>query len=286
VEAVICQRLFKFRSSGAGEPDLDFAFTDEAACPPAPDGSLGRSIYELEGGQLLYHSGTDVLTARFRESVRMTCNIAAGKTNYALRSPDERATRAASHILFTVPLIELLRRRGLYNLHAAGLCKAGDAVLLAGPSGAGKSTLTLAMTRAGWDYMGDDMLFFRPDCADMLGFHEGIDVFPDLAQGGGKQHIRPEAVFGCLEVMRARPRALLFPRVAHKVESVLTPMEEAEAFLELAPNVLMTDRAVSERHFRALADLSKRTPAFRLQTGTDLDDAERVIADLFKRLRR
>jgi len=213
----------------------------------------------------------------------MTCNVASGKTEYAL-SAEEDASRAASHILFTLSLIELVRRRGLYNVHAAALCRGNDALLLAGPSGAGKSTLTLAMTQAGWGYMGDDMLFVKEDRAEVFGFPEGIDYFPDMRVASLKTHVRPEAAFGVAAVLKAQPRALIFPRVAHTDESVLLPMNRTEAFLELAPNVLMTDRAGCEAHFRALEDLTRRTPAFRMRTGTDLGQAERMISDHMARL--
>src|SRR5262245_3573357 len=52
-----------------------------------------------------------------------------------------------SHPLFTLPLVEMLKRRGLYGLHAGGVCLHGRALLLPGTSGSGKTTLTLALAR-------------------------------------------------------------------------------------------------------------------------------------------
>ena len=61
--------------------------------------------------------------------------------------------------LLTLPLVEMLKWRGLYSVHAAGAASDGGAIVLPGPSGSGKSTLALALARHGLNYMADDMLF-------------------------------------------------------------------------------------------------------------------------------
>src|SRR5215213_2250033 len=48
----------------------------------------------------------------------------------------------------------LLRRRGLYPLHASGVSQAGAGCLFVAPSGGGKSTHTYSLVRTGWDYLG------------------------------------------------------------------------------------------------------------------------------------
>jgi hypothetical protein len=293
VAAAIFQRLRRFASASASDPELDFNFVRCAQLPCATglithelngcEYGPGRAIYELEGGEVLYHPDTDTLTARYRESVRMTCSPVSGRTLYLL-TQDEAAGRTASHILFTLPLIELLRRRGLYNIHAAGLCRGEHAVLLPGPSGTGKSTLTLALVRAGWDYMGDDMLFLKTGSDVVLGFPEGIDHFPELGGGSRKTHVRPESDFGSAEILKASPRALIFPSVAHTAESTSMPISDTAAFLKLAPDVLMTERVACKRHLERLSGLTREIPAFRLLTGTNLNGAERMISGLFDRL--
>jgi hypothetical protein len=286
VAEMILRRLSSFRSDYAENPDLDFVLASDELSADSyhADSGGARSIYELEGGEVLYRPATDTITARFQDSVRMTCNVPFGKTIYSVNAA-ESAYRAASHILFTLPLVELLRRRGLYNVHAAGLCRGNDAILLAGPSGAGKSTLTLAMLQTGWEYMGDDMLFLKKDCVDVFGFPEGIDYFPGSGAQSVKTHLCPEVAFGQAGVLQALPRLLLFPSVAHSSETVLRSMDPTEAFLELAPNVLMSDLARCEAHFEVLAELTRKTPAFRSHTGRDLGQAERMIGDLFESLR-
>jgi hypothetical protein len=275
----LLRRLSSFKCNDDGPDDIDVILTIGRADHDDVGLGPGRRIYDLQGGEVLYHSETETLTARYQDRVRMTCNLASGRTEYRLAS-DEEAYRLASHILFTLALIELFRRRDLYNIHAAGLCRGNYAVILAGPSGAGKSTLTLAMSQAGWGYMGDDMVFLAPGSCDVFGFPEGIDYFPDGRATSRKAHVRPDLAFGSAEVLQARPQALIFPRIAHKKETVLQPVSQTEAFLELAPNVLLSDRAACEKHFKVLEDLTRRVPAFRLHTGQDLAQAGRMIHDV------
>lgn len=260
----IGRRLLSFASGETREPDLDFRFTRGECLVDPPRGA--RAIYELAGGGVWYDAATDTITAQHSCGAQLRCDAAAGRAEYTLRAGEE-ASRVATHILFTLPLIELLRRRDLFNVHAAALCKDGAALLFGGASGAGKSTLTLAMTQAGWDYMADDMVFLRPGCAGVYGFPEGIDVFPECGSQSHKVHVRPER-----EVLEAAPRALIFPRVAHQARSVLHPISPAEALLRLAPDILLTNREVCEKHLQVLRDLTQRTPAFRMDTGTDLEE--------------
>ena len=70
----------------------------------------------------------------------------------------------------------------------------------------------------------------------------------------------------------ALPGLLIFPQVAHCPTSKLTPLTAEEALLALAPNVLLTDPEVCRRHLELLAGLVRRMPAYRLQTGYDLED--------------
>ena len=65
--------------------------------------TVASRLPELPGGEVLYHPATDFLSARYGDAVGMTCDIAAGITEYVL-STDPQASWAAGHILFTLPL--------------------------------------------------------------------------------------------------------------------------------------------------------------------------------------
>jgi hypothetical protein len=278
VQQRISQKLHSFQSETTGSPDLEFQFDEVAAIGANVPPPAGRRVYDLERGEACYFPVGDLLTADYEGNIRMICDIARGNTRYQM-VPGEEAIRAATNILFTLPLIELLRRQGFYNLHAAGVCRNGNALLLAGSSGTGKSTLTLELTRRGWDYLADDMVFLKPGCDDVFGFPEGIDYFAGCKS---KHHIRPELAFGSAALLRAAARALVFPHVAMTVKSCVEPITPTQAFLELAPNVLITKRTVCEEHFAVLERLTRSVPAFRLHTGTDFNEASQLLDGLLE----
>jgi hypothetical protein len=58
----------------------------------------------------------------------------------------------------TVSSLALNQERYLLALHAGGIARDGQAMLLLGESGIGKSVLTAAMLAEGWDYLSDDMV--------------------------------------------------------------------------------------------------------------------------------
>lgn len=85
------------------------------------------------------------------------------------------------------------------SLHAAGVARGDELVLLAGESGAGKTTLTLALLDAGWSYLTDDVApvsvatglvhpFPKPlGVKETATWHRVRDAFPsiELAPPGG-----------------------------------------------------------------------------------------------------
>ena len=80
--------------------------------------------------------------------------------------------------MLTILLVEMLKRRGCYSMHAAGFSKDGKVILIPGTSGAGKSTLAITLLRGGFGYLSDDMVFLRrsSDGLRVLGFPEDVDV--------------------------------------------------------------------------------------------------------------
>jgi hypothetical protein len=295
--AALHGRLAPFAlDSSQGEPpppDLRFALSPDLPARPA----AGRPVYDPPVGEVLYDEGEDLLYLRYGPRLGVLCEPGAGRARLAAAEPSEADLWPLSHPLFTLPLVELLKRRGLYAVHAAGLSRGGRALLLAGHSGAGKSTLTLALARAGCGFLGDDTLFLdrppgRPAGLRILAFPDEVDLteesvgfFPEAAAhleeapraGWRKRQLRAEQVYRTEVVWECAPGALIFPRVAGTADSVLEPLDRAEALFELAPNVLLTEPRSSQAHLDALAALVEASACYRLATGRDLDGAVRLL---------
>ena len=251
---------------------------------------LGREkpFYELESGEASYFEDEDQIYICCDDRARVLCNPGSGNAWFSVREPEIDNLWLASHLLLTICLIEILKRRGLYSLHAGGFSTNGRCLLIPGTSGAGKSTLTVASLRANFDYMSDDMVFLvdRTDGFRVLAFPEAVDVsdqtaafFPELSfllhspkrRGWRKRQIHPTQVYGTKVAPEARPAAVVIPRISEAQTSVVTRMDPDEALLELVPNVLLTEENSCRADLDALSRLVKSTPCYRLETGRDFD---------------
>jgi hypothetical protein len=247
-----------------------------------------KPFYQLEGGDASYFEADDLLYLCYDDRVRVLCNPGLGSACFSVLEPEIDNLWLASHLLFTICLVEILKRRGLYSLHAGGFSANGKCLLIPGTSGAGKSTLTVASLRANFDYMSDDMLFLigRPEGFRVLAFPEEVDVsdqtagfFPELSFllrspkrcGWRKRQIHPIQVYGAKVAPEARPAAIVIPRIAEAETSVVTRMDPDEALLEMVPNVLLTEENSCRAHLDALRELVTSTPCYRLETGRDFD---------------
>lgn len=275
-------RLASLPTDGDGPPDLLFEVRSE----PLERPERARTVYEPPAGEVVYDDGRDLLYLK-QGHLSALCEPAAGRVRYSAPSLEGEDLWVLSHPLLSVPMMELLKRRGLFGVHAAGASLDGKALVLAGTSGSGKSTLSVALARAGFGFLGDDTLFL--DGKRVLAFPDEIDLteesagfFPDLdlapsPTGWRKRQLRADSA---RIVWESEPAVLVFPRVSGRPRSELQPIDSGEALLELAPNVLLTEPASSQAHFDALAWLAKASRCYRLETGTDLDEAVGLLREL------
>ncbi len=283
-----------------GRSDLTFEMMASVSHPfDRPAGA--RPVYDPPLGEVVYDDASDRLYIGHGPRLAVLCEPGQGRTRASMAGGTngiEGDLWTLSHPLFTLPLVEMLKRRGLYGLHAGGVCRDGRALLLPGTSGSGKTTLTLSLARAGLGFLGDDTLFLRrrgPKGIEVLAFPDEFDLtdetvsfFPELRSllgterpdGWRKRQVRPERAWGASVVWQATPALLVFPRVAGVPESRLEPMDRGEALLELAPNVLLTEPRSAQAHLDALAALVEQSDCWRLATGTDLDEAVRRVTEL------
>jgi hypothetical protein len=289
--APVHARLQQLPPPGSNTPDLLFEFSTistsanhRIAKPTSPT----RPVYNPPVGEVAYSDREELLYLAYGDRLRVLCDPRQGKTYLSVMEPNDEDLWVLSHPLFTIPFLEMLKRRGRYSLHAAGLCINGRGLIFPGTSGSGKSTLTLALVRAGFGFLGDDTLFLTQnhEGVQVLAFPDEIDVteatinlFPELhsllrktrPSGWPKRQIRADECYGVPCIWECRPAAVIFPSVAHKERSVLQPLDRDTALLELVPNVLLTEPRSSQAHLDVLTTFVQNTPCYRLETGRDFD---------------
>jgi hypothetical protein len=288
-------RLARCRATTPANADIAVRIGQEPVERPA---GAGRPVYPWEPGEVSWFADERLLYMTVGEDVRLVAAPAAGRMTVWASDAALRDAWLFARPLLTLPLVEMLKWKGLYSVHAAGAAAHGRAILLAGPSGCGKSTLALALARHGLEYLGDDMLFATHSAGELRlhGFPEEVDVSPESAAwfdelaaftgpppaGWPKHRIHVDEAFDAPLAHSAEPAALVFPSIASSGETELEPLTAAEALVELGPNVLLTDPSVAQHHLDAIGELARLAPAYRLRTGRDLAQAADVVAALVR----
>ncbi|MDR4495322.1 MAG: hypothetical protein AB7P17_07005 [Nitrospirales bacterium] len=202
---------------------------------------------------------------------------------------------------FHYVLIELLKRRGLYTLHATALEMDGQGLLIPGCSGRGKTTAFISLLRSGFRCVSDDHPLLRESQGrlELLAFEEKVDItqtslkfFPELHAGDSKkfhQGIHKKYFYiedfypqGIAE--RCSPRLLLFPYIVDSPTSHVEPLSKARALEELLPETLAVhDKVHAKQEFQFLDRLVRQLDCYLLLFGNDVLDLPRLVLPLFKK---
>ena len=298
---VLHNTLRHFPSVDGAEPDISFTYKFapdiESHWVQRPDGRE-RVVYEPLLGQLAMIE--DKLYMNYGERGRLLCDPERGRVDVSILESEADDEWLVTHPMFLPAFHELLKRRGLYSLHASALSVGGNGVLFPGTSGSGKSTMAIGLMKEGFDFLGDDTVFLAgsDEGLDVLAFPDVIDftdrtaeLFPELGRADStprnpithKRQARAEEVFNVGFTPKCRPKLLVFPRVSGNSRSVLEPMDKDDALEEQAPNVLLTEASSSQKHLDVLAELVKSTDTYRLETGTDFAYLADLLRDMLAR---
>lgn len=250
--------------------------------------SEGLPFYEMPKGVAIYYRETDEIYISFGEGVRALCKPSSDCALFSVVESEPKNLLVASHLVLTILFVEIFKRRDWYGLHAAGFSENGNAILIPGTSGTGKSTLSVALLRAKFDFISDDMVFLRrrTDGLVVWGLVEDVRLsdrtirfFPELdfllgsakTDGYPKRRVRADEIYGTKVVTEAHPRVIVLPRISGKMSSFITQIESDEALHEIVYNVLLTEARSCQGHLAVLAELVKHTACYRLETGQDFN---------------
>jgi hypothetical protein len=182
--------------------------------------------------------------------------------------------------------------------HAGGVARDGNGILLPADPESGKSTLTAGLVRAGFEYLSDEAVAFRPGenviepypkplSLDRGSWHlfPELEPFADLPDDDYKKRqwqVPPDAIRTGAAGGPCPARLVVFPKYVERARTEVSPIGRAEALVELARNTF----SFNEQSRFALEELSRivrEVDCYRLTVG-NLDDAVARISGLVERL--
>ncbi len=225
-----------------------------------------------------------------------------GQAEGYLINPDGKPDNLIEY-LFHLALVELLRRRELYTIHATSLEYHGRGVLIPGNSGRGKTTSFISLLRSGYRYLSDDHPLLRDvdTHVEVLPFPIKINVtdatrefFPELKAapdsvlrpGTPKRWFYAEDLYQTEIGRPCPPSIVFFPHVVDAPRSELELLPKTRALEALLPQTLLVyDQEAARRQFQVLAKLVQQVDCYRLYFGRDMLDLPKLITPLLEKAR-
>ncbi len=262
----------------------------------------GEAVGDRRATGLPYEVTQDqeFLIADFHGVGVLVINGKQGQAQGYLINPEQLPTTLIEYV-FHLALIELLRRRGLYTIHATALEYHGSAVLIPGNSGRGKTTSFISLLRSGYRYLSDDHPLLHDSGAhiEVLPFPIKINVtdatvqfFPELREaseqvlhpGFPKRYFYADDLYPMAVGQRSQPGIVLFPHVVDAPRSRLELLPKSRALEAMLPQALLVyDQEVARREFQVLAKLVQQVDCYRLHFGRDILDLPKLITPLLEK---
>lgn len=184
-------------------------------------------------------------------------------------------------------------------LHAAGVEKNGQALVLPGRPGTGKSTLCAALVSRGWRLLSDELALIRPHDGKVMPIaramslkNQSIEVIrrfaPDAVFGpeirdthkGTVTHIQPPTDSVRRVDEPSNPAWIVFPAFEAGGPTRLTPLAKARGFLRVADDSL-NYAMLGETGFRLICDLIESCDCYEF-TYSSIDEAITLLGNLRK----
>jgi hypothetical protein len=190
--------------------------------------------------------------------------------------------------LLMAALMEMLKFRGYYGLHAAGVSRGGTGYLFPACASQGKTTTALGLIKHGFQYLADDKVLLTREDGDIaaLAFTRRFNIDPDIAEryreldfvpgleplpGCAKRPVNVSTVYPNSFILRFRPRYVIHLERAVQGDSRIVPLSRTESFARLIrQTILAFDRQVAMQQLALLGRLLDRTQSYLLYNGNDL----------------
>ncbi len=257
------------------------------ALPPLPpqapffrDTNGILAAYDVDGGTLLHFlQGGTVFVPDGSDSINLILT-------------ENAITMGAIEDMLMVGLAPLLRRRGYFLLHAAGVCSHDQAVIFVGQSHSGKTTTALNLVLNGWELLSNDVILVREVTGKMMAYPvpdvvtfrpKTLTLLPQLpVEKIGQQfvpnipiadNIMPASQLVTQWSAPVPIGALCFTQIGDRPKTLIKTLRRAIALsIILQESADMWDSETVIEQTDLLTQLCMSIPCYRVALGTDLAD--------------
>jgi len=207
------------------------------------------------------------------------------------------------NIYYTILSFTLINLDQFLQIHASTVARGQKGITFPGGSGSGKTTLALALTRAGYSFLADEITLIDPSSSTVLPFPRSVflrqdifDLFENLKVGRYRGdmfvmeekkclvEIRKSSVHPKNEPPKAGP--VIFPKYSPGARALLEEISPADALARLVDTESIlnflhpgTDRV---EVLDSVLSLLTAGPCYEL-TSSSTDDAVKIVDNLLGR---
>jgi hypothetical protein len=280
-----------------GHPPRDrleffLSLSEEEPSRPTPSGTeslvqfVNVSCF-LQGSTVSFHT---------KDGSWLEMDIRAGRVWGQLSRRLLEVPRYVFTDLMLAPLMEMLKHRGYFGLHAAALARDGSGYLFPGGVGSGKTTVALSLVRQGFHYLADDKVLLTKEQTQInaLAFTRRFNIDPDIGMhypelrfleglqplpGSSKRPLDISRVYADSFIFSLEPKYLIHLERSSSLKSRIVPLSPHESFIRLVQQTVPAfAREVVEEQLSFFAALARQTEGHLLYNCEDLlEDPEHLL---------
>lgn len=262
--------------------------------PPSPDGAL---LYQTSDPEIIvFHNQARQLLLRYSDVGHIQWQLmdnwqeaAVETAHIAVDLAESAVNSGALEDLTGMGLAPLLRRRGLFLIHAFAAAHDQESVLFVGPSGCGKTSCGLALLAAGWQYLANDLALLSafdepaallspgtvqvtPDTFSRLGQFGMLAKRYNVGPERRKLSIPRQEFMPTDDIIRIAPiKAIFFPSLGTGAGHQIKEVSRAVGFARLLSSSMdRWDHEIWEEHLGFLEHLSETVDFYDLILGADM----------------
>jgi hypothetical protein len=250
---------------------------------PTPTGALAQLQFVNDSS----FRADGALSFRTKDGSNLDADVAAGRA-WGTLTPDLTLRRHVFADLLLAPLMEMLKHRGYFGLHAAALTRNGTGYLFPATAGQGKTTVALGLIKQGFHYLADDKVLLRQRDDDItaMAFTRRFNIDPDIGDKyqelafvtgleplplSTKRPVDVSTVYADSFVSHCRPRFIVHLRRTPTSRSRIVPLSRSDSFTRLMQQTILAfDRPTAAKQLELFGRLVARTQSYLLDNGNDL----------------